>query len=156
MKDYDLLYEQVLGYIIADAPRYSILSNITAVLDQMDDINWVGLYFVEGDDLFVGPFQGEVACMKIEKGKGVCGTSFQQKKTVIVPNVNKFPGHIACSSASRSEIVVPLRDGKGDVFAVLDIDSANTPVTGLISTSGSTSPVGRIICSTTFLDFASS
>ena len=122
MKDYDLLYEQVLGYIIADAPRYSILSNITAVLDQMDDINWVGLYFVEGDDLFVGPFQGEVACVKIEKGKGVCGTSFQRKRTVIVPDVNKFPGHIACSAASKSEIVVPILKNK-EVVAVIDVDA---------------------------------
>jgi len=122
MKDYDLLYEQVLGYIIADAPRYSILSNITAVLDQMDDINWVGLYFVEGDNLFVGPFQGEVACVKIEKGKGVCGTSFQRKRTVIVPDVNKFPGHIACSAASKSEIVVPILKNK-EVVAVIDVDA---------------------------------
>jgi len=122
MKDYDLLYEQVLGYIIADAPRYSILSNITAVLDQMDDINWVGLYFVEGDNLFVGPFQGEVACVKIEKGKGVCGTSFQRKRTIIVPDVNKFPGHIACSAASKSEIVVPILKNK-EVVAVIDVDA---------------------------------
>ena len=122
MKDYDLIYQQTLGYIITDSPLYSVLSNVSAVLNQLDDINWCGFYLVENRDLFVGPFQGEVACVQIPRGKGVCGTAFSEKKTIIVPDVSKFKGHIACSSESKSEIVVPiLKDKK--VVGVIDIDS---------------------------------
>lgn len=122
MNDYDLLYQQVLGYIITESPVYSVLSNVSAVLNQIDDINWCGFYLVEGRELFVGPFQGEVACVQISRGKGVCGTAFKEKKTIIVPDVSKFEGHIACSSASKSEIVTPIMKGN-DVVGVIDIDS---------------------------------
>ena len=122
MEDYDLIYQQILGYIITDSPLYSVLSNVSAVLNQLDDINWCGFYLVEGRDLFVGPFQGEVACVQIPRGKGVCGTAFKEKKTIIVPDVSKFEGHIACSSLSKSEIVTPIMKGK-DVVGVIDIDS---------------------------------
>lgn len=122
MEDYDLIYQQTLGYIITDSPLYSVLSNVSAVLNQLDDINWCGFYLVENRDLFVGPFQGEVACVQIPRGKGVCGTAFKEKKTIIVPDVSKFEGHIACSSLSKSEIVTPIMKGK-DVVGVIDIDS---------------------------------
>ena len=122
MEDYDLIYQQILGYIITDSPLYSVLSNVSAVLNQLDDINWCGFYLVENRDLFVGPFQGDVACVQIPRGKGVCGTAFKEKKTIIVPDVSKFEGHIACSSLSKSEIVTPIMKGK-DVVGVIDIDS---------------------------------
>jgi GAF domain-containing protein len=92
------------------------------VLNQLENINWAGFYLVEGDTLYLGPFQGEVACTIIKKGKGVCGTSFEKGETIIVPDVNKFPGHIACSSKSRSEIVTPIfKNNK--VVGVIDIDA---------------------------------
>ena len=122
MEDYDLIYQQTLGYIITDSPLYSVLSNVSAVLNQLGDINWCGFYLVENRDLFVGPFQGEVACVQIPRGKGVCGTAFKEKKTIIVPDVSKFEGHIACSSLSKSEFVTPIMKGK-DVVGVIDIDS---------------------------------
>ena len=122
MKDYDLLLEQCKQYIDDKLPLYTVLSNVSAILNQLDDINWCGFYLVEGNALYLGPFQGEVACTTIPKGKGVCGTSFEKKETLIVPDVNKFPGHIACSAKSRSEIVVPIiKENK--VVGVIDIDS---------------------------------
>ncbi|MBQ5979933.1 MAG: GAF domain-containing protein [Bacteroidales bacterium] len=84
---------------------------------------WTGFYLVEGDQLVLGPFQGPVACMRIGFGKGVCGTAWKEARTMVVPDVEEFPGHIACSSLSRSEIVVPLKDADGVVTGVLDIDS---------------------------------
>lgn len=87
---------------------------------------WVGFYRVVGDELVLGPFQGPMACTRIRRGRGVCGTAWAQARTLVVPDVDLFPGHIACSSASRSEIVVPLADATGRVFAVLDIDSSAT------------------------------
>ena len=98
------------------------LSNIAAALKQTMDFFWVGFYFVKGDQLVLGPFQGPVACTRIDFGKGVCGTAWKENRTIIVPDVDDFPGHIACSSASRSEIVLPAM--KGDqVAVVLDVDS---------------------------------
>lgn len=95
-----------------------------ALLQETFNFLWTGFYFVETDDtLVVGPYQGSLACTRIKKGKGVCGTSWKENKTIIVPNVGLFPGHIACSSLSRSEIVVPVHDRIGKVVAVLDIDS---------------------------------
>ena len=122
MKDYGLLLEQCKQYIGDELPLYSVLSNVSAILNQLDDINWCGFYLVEGDALYLGPFQGEVACTKIPYGKGVCGTSFEKKETLIVPDVNKFPGHIACSAKSQSEIVVPIIK-ENRVVGVIDIDS---------------------------------
>ena len=103
-------------------PLYSNLSNISAVLNTMGDVNWCGFYIADGETLYVGPFQGEVACTRIPFGKGVCGTAAQRKESIIVDDVHKFEGHIACSEVSASEIVVPiLRNGK--VLGVIDIDS---------------------------------
>lgn len=98
------------------------MANVAAALHETFGFWWTGFYRVENDELVLGPFQGPIACTRIKYGRGVCGTSWQREETVIVPNVHEFPGHIACSSASNSEIVVPLiRDNK--VIAVLDIDS---------------------------------
>ena len=103
-------------------PLVSNLANASAVLAEMHDINWCGFYIADGDTLYVGPFQGDPACVKIPFGKGVCGTAAINAQTVIVEDVHKFPGHIACSELSASEIVVPIiKDGK--CLAVIDIDS---------------------------------
>ena len=121
--DYELLIKQARA-ITEDVPHLTAnLANLSALIWQsLDDINWAGFYLREGDKLILGPFQGNVACVEIALGKGVCGTAAQQDATRLVPDVHQFKGHIACDSASRSEIVVPLhRDGK--VVGVLDIDS---------------------------------
>lgn len=122
MNDYKILLEQVRNIIDKDLPLVSNLSNVSAIINQLDDLNWCGFYLVEGDSLYLGPFQGDVACTIISKGKGVCGTAFEKKTTIIVDDVNKFPGHIACSSLSKSEIVVPIIKDN-NVKAVLDIDA---------------------------------
>ena len=117
-----LLLSQIKSIIDPNLPLVSNLSNASAVLNQMENINWVGFYIVKNDTLYLGPFQGDVACTIIQKGKGVCGTSFEKKETIIVPNVNEFKGHIACSSLSKSEIVVPIiKDG--EVKALIDVDA---------------------------------
>lgn len=118
----NIIVEQVKNIIDKKLPLMSNLANVSAILFTLGNLNWAGFYVVEGDYLLLGPFQGEVACTKIEYGKGVCGSAFKEKKTIIVPNVNEFKGHIACSSLSKSEIVVPII--KNDrVVAVIDIDS---------------------------------
>lgn len=100
------------------------LANLSALIwERMDRLNWAGFYLIKGGELLLGPFQGKPACIHIPLGKGVCGTAAVQKETVIVPDVHEFPGHIACDSASRSEIVIPLLDDKNEVLGVLDIDS---------------------------------
>jgi len=102
----------------------SILSNASAILNEIDNINWCGFYLRENNYLYLGPFQGETACMKIDYGKGVCGTCFKEMKTIVVPNVLEFPGHIACSDKTRSEICVPII--KNDYFyGLIDIDSCD-------------------------------
>ena len=98
------------------------LANISAALKQAFGFFWVGFYRIEGNELVLGPFQGQVACTRISFGKGVCGAAWKEQRTIIVPDVEQFPGHIACSSESKSEIVVPLFDN-GEVVGVLDIDS---------------------------------
>lgn len=103
-------------------PLYSNLSNISAVLNTMGNVNWCGFYIAEGETLYVGPFQGEPACTTIPFGKGVCGTAAERKQSVIVADVHQFPGHIACSEVSASEIVVPIMKN-GVVLGVIDIDS---------------------------------
>ena len=123
--DYPLLTQQAVE-LISDVP-YPVanLANLSALLyEAMDDVNWLGFYLMEGDRLVLGPFQGKVACVEIPVGRGVCGTAVQKNETMLVPDVHLFPGHIACDSASRSELVLPLRDENG-VFGVLDIDSAH-------------------------------
>lgn len=117
-----LLLSQIKSIIDSNLPLVSNLSNASAVLNQMENINWVGFYIVKNDTLYLGPFQGDVACAIIQKGKGVCGTSFEKKETIIVPNVNEFKGHIACSSLSKSEIVVPIIK-EGEVKALIDVDA---------------------------------
>jgi GAF domain-containing protein len=99
------------------------LANVAAVLKEALGFFWVGFYLKKGDQLVLGPFQGPLACTRIEFGQGVCGHAYSTGQTTIVPNVDEFPGHIACSSAARSEIVVPMFDGPDSVFAVLDVDS---------------------------------
>lgn len=98
------------------------MANLSALIKEAFGFHWVGFYIVKGDELVLGPFQGPVACTRIKKGRGVCGTAWEREETVIVADVEQFPGHIACSALSKSEIVVPVFDG-GSVIAVLDIDS---------------------------------
>ncbi|GAB3911633.1 GAF domain-containing protein [Larkinella knui] len=99
------------------------LANISAALKEAFDFFWVGFYLKKDNQLVLGPFQGPIACTRIDFGKGVCGASYEQKETILVPDVEQFPGHIACSSASQSEIVVPVFDKNGNVALVLDVDS---------------------------------
>jgi GAF domain-containing protein len=123
MTDYKLLAAQIRS-LAEDEPNYiPVMSNASALLyENMEDLNWAGFYIMNKGSLMLGPFQGKVACIRIELGKGVCGTAAQSNETQLVKDVHQFPGHIACDSASNSEIVVPIHsDGK--VVAVLDIDS---------------------------------
>lgn len=124
MRDYGLITKQIAGVIESESNLIANLANTVALLKTTYNDWWVGFYLVENNNLVLGPFQGPVACTRIENGKGVCGTSLAQKKTLVVDDVHQFPGHIACSSESNSEIVVPvLRNG--EAVAVLDIDSKN-------------------------------
>ena len=118
----NLLIEQLKALMSKELPLMSNLSNASSVLNKLDNINWCGFYIVKDNSLYLGPFQGDPACTVIPFGKGVCGTAFKEKKTIVVENVNEFPGHIACSSASKSEIVVPIIIDN-EVKAVIDIDS---------------------------------
>ena len=121
--DYELLCAQLSGLAEADGWYVPLMANAAALLfEALGDVNWAGFYLLRGDRLVLGPFQGKVACIHIPLGKGVCGTAAQRDETLRVPDVHAFPGHIACDSASSSEIVVPIhRDGR--VVGVLDIDS---------------------------------
>lgn len=116
------ILSQLESIIDPELPLITNLSNATAVLNQLENINWCGFYLADGETLYLGPFQGDVACTVIPFSKGVCGKSATSKKTIIVPNVNEFPGHIACSSLSKSEIVTPIIINN-IVKAVIDIDS---------------------------------
>ena len=121
--DYDLLVSQIRSLGDACSWYCSVFSNASALLfETLPDLNWAGFYIVSGEELLLGPFQGKVACVRIPFGKGVCGTAVAERRTVLVDNVHEFPGHIACDSASNSELVIPiyLRDVP---FAVLDLDS---------------------------------
>ena len=123
MPDFDIMKAQLLAFAEEDPRFVPLLSNASALIwESMEDLNWAGFYIVRDGRLVLGPFQGKTACIHIEKGKGVCGTAWAADETQLVPNVHEFPGHIACDSASNSEIVVPLHRG-GEVCAVLDIDS---------------------------------
>lgn len=119
---YKNLFPQIKSILEDEKDTIANMANISACLYETFRFWWVGFYRVVGDELVLGPFQGPVACTRIRKGRGVCGTSWQREETIIVPDVDQFPGHIACSSASRSEIVVPVFHN-GKVTAVLDIDS---------------------------------
>ncbi len=123
MTDYKLMIRQTEA-LAEDSPfPIPLMANVSALLfESLEDVNWAGFYLVRGGELILGPFQGKIACVRIAKGKGVCGTAWAQDRPQLVPDVHKFPGHIACDSASNSEVVIPMhRDG--EVFAVLDIDS---------------------------------
>lgn len=121
-EQYESLLPQIKGLLQGEPDLIANLANITAALKEQFNWLWVGFYLVKGDELVLGPFQGPVACTRIKKGRGVCGSSWAESKTLIVPDVEKFPGHIACSSLSRSEIVIPLLFND-EVWAVLDVDS---------------------------------
>ena len=130
---YRLLERQIASLLEGETDTVAKMANLAAALHETFGFWWTGFYRVvvpchsgldpESAELVLGPFQGPVACMRIPFGKGVCGTAWERNETVVVPDVEAFPGHIACSSASRSEIVVPVHDGTGAVTAVLDIDS---------------------------------
>ena len=121
-EQYESLLPQIKAVVEEETDVIANLANTCACLKEQFNWLWVGFYLVKGDELVLGPFQGPLACTRIRKGKGVCGTSWANKETLIVPDVNAFPGHIACSSLSLSEIVVPvIRDG--EVVAVLDVDT---------------------------------
>ena len=123
MIDYDLMCRQAEALAGDSADWVPMMANVSAMIyDALPDLNWAGFYIVKDGVLLLGPFQGKVACVRIEKGKGVCGTAWEQDSVQLVPDVHAFPGHIACDSASNSEIVVPLHCGS-EVAAVLDIDS---------------------------------
>lgn len=124
-KLYEDLLQQLQGLIVGETNVTSVLANASALMRGImgERFFWVGFYLVESDQLTLGPFQGTIACYRIKRGKGVCGTAWEQRCSQVVPDVDQFPGHIACSSLSRSEIVVPMIDRNGIVRAVLDIDS---------------------------------
>jgi len=124
-EQYKNLLPQIRGLLEGETDLIANLANIVAALKEQFNWLWVGFYLVKNEELVVGPFQGPVACTRIKKGRGVCGTSWAEARTLIVPDVEKFPGHIACSSLSRSEIVVPVIRNN-EVVAVLDVDSEMT------------------------------
>ena len=120
---YKLLVSQIASLIDGEKDAIAVMSNVAAAIHQTMGFWWTGFSRVVDNELVLGPFQGPVACMHIPYGKGVCGTAWQRAETVVVPDVEQFPGHIACSSESKSEIVVPVFNSNGKVTAVLDIDS---------------------------------
>ena len=120
---YKELLPQISALLTDETDLTANLANICAALKQSFNFFWVGFYLVKEEQLVLGPFQGPVACTRINKGKGVCGTSWAKNETLIVPDVEQFPGHIACSALSKSEIVVPLVNSENMVWGVLDVDS---------------------------------
>jgi len=121
-KNMKILLKQIENIVDKKLPLVSNLSNVSALLNTLGNLNWAGFYLVYDGKLYLGPFQGDVACTCIEYGKGVCGCAYKEKKTIIVPDVNEFTGHIACSSLSKSEIVTPIIKNN-EVVAVIDIDA---------------------------------
>ena len=123
---YAELYPQIVSVLEGEDDMIANMANVAAMLHETFQFWWTGFYRVADEQtLILGPFQGPLACTRIRKGRGVCGTAWAENQTQVVPDVDQFPGHIACSSASRSEIVIPLHDADGRVKAVLDIDSAD-------------------------------
>lgn len=121
-EQYEALIPQIEGLLMGEANLMANLANMSAALKEQFKWWWVGFYWVQEDELVLGPFQGPVACTRIKKGRGVCGAAWEKATTLIVEDVEKFPGHIACSSASKSEIVVPVYQN-GKIVGVLDVDS---------------------------------
>ena len=122
-EQYDLLLDQIKAVTFGEKDLMANLSNICALFKYEMNWFWVGFYHVKEDELVLGPFQGPIACTRIRKGKGVCGSSWERNESIVVPNVDLFEGHIACSSDSKSEIVLPIRDQNNICIAILDIDS---------------------------------
>lgn len=122
IEKYQLAYKQLESLLEGEKDMIAKMANVAAALHEMFGFWWTGFYRVIDGELVLGPFQGPLACMHIAKGRGVCGTAWAQDRTLVVPDVEEFPGHIACSAASKSEIVVPMHQGR-EVVAVLDIDS---------------------------------
>lgn len=121
---YELVLKQISALIAGETDETAVLANVSSALaTAFPEWLWTGFYLVRNGELLLGPFQGPVACYHIKKGRGVCGSSWEREETIVVPDVEKFPGHIACSSLSRSEIVVPMYSKAGDIVGVLDIDS---------------------------------
>lgn len=123
-EQYKNLLPQIKGLLDGETDLIANLANVAAALKEQFNFFWVGFYLVKEDELVLGPFQGPVACTRIKKGRGVCGSSWEQAKTLIVPDVEEFPGHIACSSLSKSEIVIPLYKDS-IIVGVLDVDSSS-------------------------------
>lgn len=121
---YQQLLPQIKALLESEEDLIANLANAAAALHEAFAFLWTGFYLVRGNELVLGPFQGPVACTRIAYGKGVCGSAWAEARTLVVPDVNTFPGHIACSSMSRSEIVVPFKNTAGEVLGVLDIDSS--------------------------------
>lgn len=121
---YELLSKQIEALIEGETNETAVLANVSSAMATMfPEWLWTGFYLVRDGELLVGPFQGPVACYHIKKGRGVCGSAWEREETIVVPDVEKFPGHIACSSLSRSEIVVPIYNKVGEIVGVLDVDS---------------------------------
>ena len=120
---YELLYKQISALVEGESDPIANMANVAAMIHHTFGFLWTGFYRVTGNELVLGPFQGPLACSRIKYGRGVCGTAWKERVTQVVPDVEQFPGHIACSSASRSEIVVPIFNANVNVTAVLDIDS---------------------------------
>jgi L-methionine (R)-S-oxide reductase len=120
---YRSIIPQIAALLDGERDLIANLGNVSAALKEQFNFLWVGFYLVKGNELLLGPFQGPVACTRIMKGKGVCGDAWAEQKVIIVPDVDDYPGHIACSSASRSEIVIPILSSIGEVVGVLDVDS---------------------------------
>ncbi len=124
MTDWRMLAKQAKALTEDESDLIANTANISALLFQeLKDINWAGFYFLKREELVLGPFQGKVACVRIPVGRGVCGTAVAEKRSHVVPDVHKFPGHIACDCASNSEVVVPIISAEGQVVGVIDIDS---------------------------------
>ncbi len=122
-EQYHSLLPQISALLEGENDEIANMANVCAALKEQFNFFWIGFYMVKGEELVLGPFQGPVACTRIKKGKGVCGASWEQAQTLIVPDVEEFPGHIACSATSKSEIVIPIIKN-GNVIGVLDVDSA--------------------------------
>ena len=123
MTNYNLIIKQIEALAEESSDIIPLMANVSALIfHSMENVNWAGFYLVRDGALLLGPFQGKVACVRIEKGRGVCGTAWAKDEILLVPDVHAFPGHIACDSESRSEVVLPIHSG-GEVIAVLDIDS---------------------------------
>ncbi|HKL03828.1 MAG TPA: GAF domain-containing protein [Cryomorphaceae bacterium] len=122
-RDYDTAIKQIAGVVEGESDYIANLSNIAAILKSLPGYFWVGFYIVKGKQLVLGPFQGPVACTRIDFGRGVCGTAWSEKNSQLVPDVHSIPNHIACNPNSKSEVVVPILDGDKNVGLVLDVDS---------------------------------